>query len=49
MGENVHAYFDMLANLSDEELDRSAQEMAAHEKQDTARLVAHTERSSSTA
>jgi 5-methylcytosine-specific restriction endonuclease McrA len=41
MGENVRAYFDMLANLSNEELDRSARALAAHEKHDIARFIAH--------
>ena len=41
MCENVQAYFVMLENLSSQELDRSAQALAAHEKHDIARFVAH--------
>ena len=41
MYENVQAYFVVLENLSSEELDRSAHALAAHEKQDIARFVAH--------
>ena len=41
MVENVQAYFVMLENLSSQELDRSAQALAAHEKHDIARFVAH--------
>jgi hypothetical protein len=41
MVENIQAYFVMLENLSSQELDRSAQAIAAHEKHDIARFVAH--------
>jgi hypothetical protein len=41
MCEKVQAYFAMLGNLSNEELDRSAHALAAHERQDIARFVAH--------
>jgi hypothetical protein len=41
MGERVQAYFAKLAKLSNEELDQSAVALAAHEKHDIARLIAH--------
>jgi hypothetical protein len=41
MHEKVRAYFDMLARRSNEELDRSAQELATQEKRDAAQLIAH--------
>ena len=41
MSENVEAYFVMLEMLSSEAIDRAAQDLAAHEKQDAARFVAH--------
>ena len=41
MSEQVKAYFKMLRDRSDEELDRSARALALREKQDVARLIAH--------
>ena len=41
MCEKVQAYFAMLGDLSSEQVDRSAHALAAHERQDIARFVAH--------
>ena len=41
MCERVKAYFAMLERLSNEDLDRSAQEIAVREKHEVARLIAH--------
>ena len=41
MSERVKAYFEKLENLSSEELDRAAKELALSEKQSVARLIAH--------
>jgi 5-methylcytosine-specific restriction endonuclease McrA len=41
MSERVIAYFEKLEGLSNEDLDHSAQELALHEKQNSARLIAH--------
>jgi hypothetical protein len=41
MSERVQAYFEMLGNLTSEELGRSAEELAVREKQNVARLIAH--------
>jgi len=41
MSETVTTYFAKLETLSDEELDRSAGELALHEKHDIARFIAH--------
>ncbi len=41
MPETVATYFAKLETLSDEELDRSAGELALHEKHDIARFIAH--------
>ena len=41
MSERVKTYFAMLKGLSSEDLDRSVRELAAREKQDVARCIAH--------
>jgi hypothetical protein len=41
MSEKVNAYFAMLKNLSSEDLDHSAREIAGREKHEVARLIAH--------
>ena len=41
MSERVKAYFEKLENLSSEDLDCAAKELAISEKQSVARLIAH--------